>query len=83
MDKWIVKKRGGPNRTGWEISVIRSSNKHGKRSYGWFDKNKILISHDGGPCHIEVIKIVWNGLVELAEKIAKRLNEMENQNKLF
>jgi hypothetical protein len=32
-----------------ELSVIRKSNKHGRRSYGWDDENKIIMP-DLNPC---------------------------------
>ena len=40
--KWVVDiKEYGKS---FEISVLRDDNAHGKKSYGWFDENKLLIS---------------------------------------
>jgi hypothetical protein len=48
--KWKVQIFGKRNSEIWEISVVREDNKHGQRSYGWFDEKKFLVSHNGGPC---------------------------------
>lgn len=74
---WIVKIFGGPNKKSFEISVVRKENKHGQNSYGWFDKDKLLISHNGGPCDWPVIPLVWDKLVQVAEEVAKELNRIE------
>lgn len=77
--EWEVDLKGGPNKKVWEISVLRSTNTHGKLSYGWFDEDKILIGHNGGPCNDHVIPAVWDGLVKLASEIARGLNEQEDR----
>ena len=41
--KWVVVVHGG-SRHGYEISLCREANRHGQNSYGWFDKDKILIA---------------------------------------
>lgn len=74
QDKWIVDIKGAPNQNTFEISVLRESNTHGQNSYGWFGDDKLLISHDGGPCHIPVTDMVWNELVEVAHRVARKLN---------
>ncbi len=73
MNKWIVNVKGrlGDN---FEISVVREDNEHGILSYGWFDDNKLLISHNGGPCPWSVTSRIWNGLMELASVVASELN---------
>ena len=78
-NKWIVNIKGSPEKTHFEISVLRENNAFGQRSYGWFDYDKLLISHNGGPCGDFVIPVVWDGLVELANKIADQLNASEEQ----
>lgn len=78
-NKWIVSTKGGPEKTHFEISVLRENNAFGQRSYGWFDKDKLLISHNGGPCGDFVIPAVWNGLVKLAKEIADQLNDSDEQ----
>ena len=75
--KWIVNKKGGPSVDSFEISVIRENNRHGKESYGWFDKDKLLISSSGGPCRTKITRQVWDKLVKVAHEIADELNNAE------
>ena len=74
MNKWIVNVKGGPTKASFEISVVREDNEHGITSYGWFDDDKLLISHSGGPCPWGVTSRIWNGLMELASVMASELN---------
>ncbi len=71
---WIVDTKGGPNKPSFEISVLRADNEHGIHSYGWFGEDKLLVSHNGGPCSWPVTSRVWKGLVELATTVADELN---------
>ena len=75
--KWIVNIKGSFGKPSFEISIVRSDNKDGIRSYGWFDESKLLVSHSGGSCTWTVTREIWNGLIELAENEAKRLNTIE------
>ena len=75
--RWEVNTKGGPNSSHFEISVIREDYKHGHSSYGWFDDNKLLVSHNGGPCMDAVTRRIWNGLVDLAEQTAIDMNELD------
>lgn len=75
--KWIVNIKGGAGQRDFEISVVRSDNKHGIKSYGWFDENKLLVSHNGGPCQWPLMPIVWQHVVDAAEATAKLLNQHE------
>ena len=78
MDKWKVCRKGGPSTGEWELSVVRSSNKHGKNSYGWFDDDKLLISKrsiDWGSKHSQY-KQIWKKLLRVAEEIAGELNDV-------
>ena len=78
--KWVVHTKGGYTTEHFEVCVIRDDNKHGKQSYGWIDKDKILISSSGGPCRYRIVsKMIWDGLVELAYKVADELNKEEAQ----
>jgi hypothetical protein len=70
--KWVVDIK--EYKQSFEISVLRDDNEHGKRSYGWFDENKLLISSSGGPCKNIVKKIVWEKLVKVAQEVADELN---------
>lgn len=73
-NKWKVCKMGGPSTGGWELSVIRESNKHGRESYGWFDKNKLLISETNWGTNHPKYKQIWKKLLKVAEEIAAELN---------
>lgn len=74
---WQVSIKGGPGLSSFEISIVRADNYHGKVSYGWFDRNKLLVSHNGGPCQWPVNERVWNGLVSLAETVCAEMNAAE------
>lgn len=39
---WNVVVFGKAGESSWEISVVRDDNKHGRKSYGWFDDRKLL-----------------------------------------
>ena len=73
--RWIVHYKGGPNQDCFEIAVVREDNGHGLKSYGWFDENKLLISHSGGPCSDSVTEFVWHELILVACAFAQGLNE--------
>ncbi len=76
--KWVVHTKGGYTTQSYEVCVIRDDNEHGKQSYGWIGKDKIHIGCDGGPCRYNIQhKMIWDGLVELAHKVADHLNAEE------
>ena len=76
--KWVVHTKGGYTTQSYEVCVIRDDNTHGKRSYGWIGKDKIHIGSDGGPCRYSIQhKMIWDGLLELAHKVADHLNAEE------
>lgn len=74
--EWIVDIKGAPNEY-YQISVCRSSNFHGRKSYGWMDENKIHISCSGGPCNYTLSEKVWEKMLKLAQELADELNEKE------
>ena len=76
--EWEVQIFGERCSGSWEISVVRSDNDHGRRSWGWFDERKLLISHNGGPCRWPVKGFVFDQQVALAEEVARRLNNGES-----
>lgn len=78
--KWLVQVFGKKCSRSFEISVVREDHHIGRKSWGWFDKNKLLISHNGGPCHWPLKEIVWDKMIRLAEDVANELNEEEGQN---
>ena len=74
-NKWVVDVKGRPGE-GFEISVLRDGNKHGKQSYGWIDEDKLLISSNGSASW-SVTPLVFEKLVALAHEVAKKLNKEE------
>ncbi len=76
--RWEVGTKGGPGKSHFEICVIRESSEHGKQSYGWFDDDKLLISHNGGPCRWPLTNKVWDKMILLAEEVAAELNQEES-----
>lgn len=74
---WVAHTKGGPNLKGFEIAVLRESNEHGRVSYGWFGPDKLLISHNGGPCTWPVTQQVWDKLVRVAQEVADELNKID------
>jgi hypothetical protein len=78
-DLWHVHTKGEPNTCYWEICVIKESDRHGHKSYGWFGETKLLISDSGGPCKNIVSEMIWNKLVKVAQEVAEELNKQENK----
>ena len=76
---WEVCVKGGPNDSGFEVSVVRSDNEFGKKSYGWHGADKKYVSGSGGPCRDRVDEFVWYGLKALAELYCRELNERESR----
>jgi hypothetical protein len=76
-NKWEVHTKGGPDSRTFEIAVIRANNEHGKRSYGWFGPDKLLITHCGGPCNDTVTPEAWDLLIVAAHQLAQRKNSEE------
>ena len=74
MNKWVVDVKGSAGKTPFEITVLRDNNEHGKLSYGWIGKDKLLITHNGGPCDWPLEPIVWNKAIKLAQDVADQLN---------
>lgn len=74
MSKWIAQVFGDPSSESFEISVVREDNEHGRKSWGWFDERKLLISSSGGPCRTKLAPGLAALMVELAEKYAAMLN---------
>lgn len=80
MAKWVVDVKGSAWAKSFEITVLRDDNEHGKRSYGWIDDDKLLITHNGGPCQWPLTQIVWDKAVKLAHEVADELNAAEGHN---
>lgn len=78
LSKWVVGIKGGPNNSAFEISVLRDNYDLGKRSYGWFGSNKLLISVSGCGTAEHLIKLVWDKQIKLAHEVANELNALED-----
>lgn len=74
---WKVQVKGERCGDSWEISVVRENNKHGQRSWGWFDEHKLLVSHNGGPCHWPLLPFVWDQQIAVANELCRQLNAGE------
>ena len=74
MDRWVVGVKGAAGARAFEICVHLESNEHAVRSYGWFGPDKLLISHNGGPCDWPVTQQVWDKLIRIAHETANELN---------
>ena len=77
MAKWVVDVKGRAGSDSFEITVLRDDNEHGKRSYGWIGEDKLLITHNGGPCKWPLTPLVWDKSVKLANEVADELNAVE------
>lgn len=75
--KWIPQVLGDPDGDNWEISVVREDNTHGRKSWGWFGKNKFLVSHNGGPCSWSLAPGLGGVMVKIAQDYAESLNSKE------
>lgn len=78
LDAWKVQVFGERCGRSWEISVVRESNKHGQRSWGWFGEDKLLVSHNGGPCNWPICGFVWDQQIAIAAELCRRLNAGED-----
>lgn len=76
---WEVHTFGEPCSEAWEITVIRQNNQHGHKSWGWIDGNKLLISHNGGPCSWPLIRPVWDRMIQVAHEVCQELNAAEGR----
>ena len=75
-DTWKVQVLGERTKA-WEISVVRITNTHGQRSWGWFDAEKILVNsghHRAWP----MAEWVWNQQISMANELCRRLNAGED-----
>ena len=77
--RWAVNVFGEAGRESFEIAVVRDDNEHGKLSYGWFSENKLLITHNGGPCRWPLTQRIWDKQMSLAEEVALELNNEEKE----
>ena len=79
-NKWVVNIKGKVESQDFEVSILRDNNEHGKKSYGWFGDNKLLIygsGQGGGERHGIIRQIVWDKSVKFAQELADELNFSE------
>jgi hypothetical protein len=76
--KWIVVVKGNRERGGFEISIVRENNEHGRKSYGWFGADKLLVTHSGAGC-VHMTRQIWDWQVAIANEVAEKLNATEEQ----
>ena len=74
--KWLVQALGNRERGSFEISLVREDNRHGRKSWGWFDANKLLITHNGAG-NIVMTKQIWDWQIAIANEVAEKLNAQE------
>lgn len=43
-NRWIPHTSDSPDQPEWEVSVVRSDNLHGQRSWGWDGDDKLIIA---------------------------------------
>lgn len=75
---WLAQTLGDPNGKLWEISVVREDNDLGRRSLGWFNDQKLLISHSGSPCRWPLAPGLGPIMVEIANRYCDFLNRGGN-----
>lgn len=73
--KWHLQVHGKATETPFEISVVNNHIDSAQRCYGWFNENKLLISHSGGPCNNTLIPLVWDKIICLAKEVVNTLNK--------
>lgn len=73
--KWLPHSRGNRCSLNWEISVVLSSNLHGRISYGWIGPEKILVHDHTGECNCPKDFCLFDEQLALAEDMARRLNQ--------
>jgi len=78
--KWKVQVKGEKCSNTWEISVIREDSKFaqpdliGCTTWGWFGKDKLLVSHNGGACKWPIVEFVWDEQIRIANDLCDGLN---------
>lgn len=75
--KWEVLARRSRFDPSYEIAVVCSAYAHGKRSWGWFCNEKILVAASPLGWNGPVLEYVWSALLAVAEDLCARLNAGE------
>ena len=79
LSRWLVQVKGEKCSGAWEISIVREDYELGRKSYGWFDERKLLISHNGCHCKWPLAPIVWDKMIEVANTVCEHLNRGGSQ----
>lgn len=66
----------------FEISVLKTNNKHGQKSFGWDGVDKIIL-FSGDWYEQSHYKVIWNTLIECANMLRDKLNEENNGSNIF
>lgn len=75
-DPWIIVEHGKPDRA-WELSLVRTSYTHGRKSYGWFSERKLVVASSGGPCNDTFHPFIAARLREVATLACVRFNKQD------
>jgi len=80
-NKWVVNIKGNVE-SHFEVSILRDDNEFGKRSYGWFGDNKLVVISRTygiifGITSPLIRQIVWDKSVKFAQELADELNFSE------
>ncbi len=76
-DEWVVQILGNPNKTSWEISITKQRDEMFKRSWGGFNKNKLLVSSSDAS-HTCLAPGLGNQMIKLATMEARKLNSKQD-----
>jgi hypothetical protein len=76
--RWHVQTKG--DLTGCEISIIREDFKHGHDSWGWDSPDAKIIFVNAGAKYEPLTEDKWKRWHEMAEAMAKALNDREAEN---
>lgn len=82
--RWMVCAKGRIN-SSYEVAIVRESNTHGRKSWGWPSADKMFIMDRNAPLSCGTVQSmfnddlhkVWNDLVGLAKRTAEKLNSEE------
>lgn len=74
--KWLVQVFGRRESGHFEISIVRERNSHGRRSWGWFDHNKLLVCHNGTGS-VVLTDSIWNWQIAIANEVCDKMNAEE------
>ena len=76
--KWLVQVFGRRESGRFEISIVRERNQHGRKSWGWFGADKLLVTHSGTGS-VPMTQQIWDWQIAIANEVAEKLNGVEEQ----